>query len=512
MLDRRSFFGLVGGLATGSTLETPAWAQGRNAITIAFPNDVPTWDPHLRLAQSFQSFYKTVFDAPLTQAPDLSVLPCLVRKWGYRDAAGLQLELEMRDDAVFHNGDKVTADDFRYSFFDRPRIAASNGGLKLDTGSIWRRVKDIEVISPTRAIMHFSEPMPSAITWLYFLASLIVPKNYLETVGPETFAKKPIGSGPYRLVDHELNVRSILEANDRYWGGVPKIKRVTIEVVQDVFARVASLQSRRADLAVDLPVREIERLSALPGFTGTINTVTDIVIIEATRTGLFNNKNVRLAAHYAIDKQAISRALFSGKARPIDVAAAHGTPGYPDGFSFPYDPAKATELLTQAGYSTANPAKIGFSATKGLFPNDFETAQVIVGMWKKVGIDATLEPIAVAKYFELLHAGKLPEAMLYTWGNTAGDPELYGGYLFDPKSLFSSFKSDDLGDRVSKLLVETDEQKRYAGYRELNIFATENGYIIPLFQAVKTVAYQSRLEFTKYDNGWMLPASYALKG
>ena len=67
--------------------------------------------------------------------------------------------------------------------------------------------------------------MPSAITWLHFLGSLVVPKNYIETVGAETFAARPIGSGPYRLVEHELNVRSVLEANERSWGGIPKIKR-----------------------------------------------------------------------------------------------------------------------------------------------------------------------------------------------------------------------------------------------------------------------------------------------
>jgi peptide/nickel transport system substrate-binding protein len=286
---------------------------------------------------------------------------------------------------------------------------------------------------------------------------------------------------------------------------------VTIEVVQDVFARVAAIDSRTADLAVDLPIRDIARLGAEPGLRSRIDPVTDIIIIELTRTGLFAQKEIRLAAHHAIDKELIAHALFAGTAKPIDVAAAHNTPGYPADFHFPYDPAKAVALLRQVGFGPENPARIGFSATKGVFPNDFETAQAIVAMWQKVGIEATLEPIAVVKYFELLHAGKLPEAMLYVWGNTTGDPEMYGGYLFDPNSLFSSYKSEDLGERVKKLLVESDPQKRYAGYRDLNIYATESGCIIPLLQAVKTVAYQSRLDYTKYDNGWILPQTFSVR-
>ena len=324
-----------------------AVALDRDAISIAYPNDVPTWDPHLRLAQNAQSLYKMVFDSPLTQAPDLSVVPNLVRAWHYRDP--LTLELELRDDALFHNGDKVTARDLRYTFFERPRASLTGGGPRLDTAFIWRRLDDIEIVSPQRAVMRFREPMPSAVTWLYFLASLIVPKDHVETVGAAEFARNPVGSGPYRLVEYEMNVRSVFEAFDRYWGGAPPIKRVTVDVVQDVFARVASLDSRRADLAVDLPIREITRLGATPGLVGRIDPVTDIVILELTRTGLFERQELRLAAHHAIDKQAISRALFAGKALPIDVAAAHGTPGYPEDFRFPYDPAKAAALVRQAG-------------------------------------------------------------------------------------------------------------------------------------------------------------------
>jgi peptide/nickel transport system substrate-binding protein len=507
-MTRRAFTSASLTAATLPLLGHSAVAMDRDAISIAYPNDVPTWDPHLRLAQNAQSLYKMVFDSPLTQAPDLRVVPNLVRAWHYRDP--LTLELELRDDALFHNGDKVTARDLRYTFFERPRASLIGGGPRLDTAFIWRRLDDIGIVSPQRAVMRFREPMPSAVTWLYFLASLIVPKDHVETVGAAEFARNPVGSGPYRLVEYEMNVRSVFEAFDRYWGGAPPIKRVTVEAVQDVFARVASLDSRRADLAVDLPIREITRLGATPGLVGRIDPVTDIVILELTRTGLFERQELRLAAHHAIDKQAISHALFDGHALPIDVAAAHGTPGYPEDFHFAYDPTKAAALVRQAGFGPDNPARIGFYATKGVFPNDFELAQAIAGMWRKVGIEANPEPVALAKYFELLHATKLPEAMLYSWGNTTGDPEMYGGYLFDPKSLFASYKDDDLGERVSRLLIETDTQKRYAGYRDLNIYAVETGAIIPLFQAVKTVAYQDRLRFTKYDNGWILPQTFSV--
>src|SRR5260370_26804033 len=125
---------------------------------------------------------------------------------------------------------------------------------------MWGRVKDIEIVSRTGVVMHFGEVMPSAVTWLYFLGRYVVPKNYMQKAGLDGFLKAPVGSGPYRLAEYERGARIVLEAHDKFWKGPPKIKRVTIEIVQDPSARVASIRGRRADLPVDLPTPEAIRI------------------------------------------------------------------------------------------------------------------------------------------------------------------------------------------------------------------------------------------------------------
>ena len=92
--------------------------------------------------------------------------------------------------------------------------------------------------------------MPSAVAWMYFLTSYVVPKAYIEKVGLDDFQKKPIGSGPYKLVEYQQGARIVLEAHDAYWGGKPAIPRVTIELVRDPTARVAAIESKRVDMAV----------------------------------------------------------------------------------------------------------------------------------------------------------------------------------------------------------------------------------------------------------------------
>jgi peptide/nickel transport system substrate-binding protein len=513
IIDRRILLKLGAGAGAlaglGISTDVLAQAAARGQLTMAFPADVPTWDPNARTLAAVQSLYKTVFDQPLDQNPDITMRRALITNHTW-SADGLSLTLDFRSDVVFHDGTPMTAADFRYTFFERPRAPVPEGGRRIDTAFLWRRVSDIEVLSPTRAVMKFTEPMPSAIAWFYFLASFMVPKAYIERVGVAGFERQPIGTGPYRLAEYQQGARIVLEANARYWGGPPAIPRVTIDIVRDPTARTAAIESRRVDVAVDVPIREAQRLSSVSGLTSRIDAMADITLLQITRNGGFADDRVRLAAHHAINKDALNRALFGGAATPISVPAAHNTPGYPTGFVFPFSEERAVALLREMGHGPQNPIAIKFGTTNGVFPNDFEVARAIGQMWRRVGINAEIETLEPSTYQERLRARTLPEATLFSWGNATGDPEMYGGYLLDPDSIFSAFKHDDLRPVIQPLLKEPDQEKRMAGYRAAHRFAVERGFSIPLYQTVKTIVHQNQVRITKYDNGWTLPQSYTI--
>ena len=108
------------------------------------------------LSPDAQPIFKLVFDQPVNQDPKLAFVPNLATKWELAPDA-LSMAVDLRDDVTFQNGDKMTADDFRYTFFERIKA-----GHKVDTANSWRKVIDIEVQSPTRAVMKFKEPAPTA--------------------------------------------------------------------------------------------------------------------------------------------------------------------------------------------------------------------------------------------------------------------------------------------------------------------------------------------------------------
>ncbi len=500
-IERRTLLQMLGlGLVGGGVLTDSllAFAADTDSVTIGWPSDVPSWDPNQRFTPDAQSIFKLVFDQPLDQNPKLDLIPKLIAKWDLAKD-GLSLAVELRDDVTFHNGDNMTTEDFRYTFYERVK-----GSEKIDIQNSWRKISDIEVQSPTKAVMKFSSPAPTAPQWLAFLGSFVVPKKYMEQVGTEKFRSAPIGTGPYKLVDYQLNARTVLERNDNYWGAKPKIKRVTFEIIKDPSARVAAIQSGQVDLTVNVPVREVTRLGHEPNLTGEIDPITRVILLQCRNDEGFADQNVRLAAHHAIDKAALSKAFYGGAAVPLSVVATPGTPAYLPDFKFPYDVNLAQSLLAKSGFGPEKPAKIRFAATNGHFPSDFDIARAMQQMWKKVGIDAELETIEYSKYFELNRASKLPEATLYSWDNATGDPEIFAGYLLNPKMPFSAWKGMEVGAKVLNLFGIADYNTRIAGYKELNKFAIEYGASIPLLQSVQTLVRKKTLKYEEFGNGWVL--------
>src|SRR5260221_472414 len=124
----------------------------------------------------------------------------------------------------------------------------------------------------------------------------------------------------------------------------------------DSSVSAAAVQSCYADITTQLPIRETVRLNEVAGLKGRIDPFTDIILLQIANTGAITDANVRLAAHHAIDKQGISKAFFNGAAAPLSVLAVPGSPGFVEGFNFPFSLEKAKDYLAKSGFG---PTRIG---------------------------------------------------------------------------------------------------------------------------------------------------------
>ena len=476
-------------------------------LSIAYPVDVPTWDPGAVSIPTIQCIYETVFDSPLRYSSDLKLQARQIKEWKWVDTKATRLEITLRDDILFHDGSRLTMEDVKYSLSDRPKA-----DKKLLVGGMLNTLAEVEIQSPTKGVIVFGRSTPAAPIYLAFLSAYIVPKAYMTQVGADGFNTRPIGAGPYRMVEHQRGSRIVLEAFDKYWGGTPAIRQVIFQIVPEPSARVALVESGRAGMATQLPLREVQRLASKTGIVTKIYPFSEVYMLRIPNyVKPFENDHVRAAMHLAIDKAALSKAFYGGVAKPLSVMTPEGTPSYVADFKYPFDKSKAIAELKAAGYSPANPVPLTFLSTNGTFPNDYDMARAIAQMWKAVGIDATIEETTPAKLVEAAQNGKLTGVLLYSWANSTGDPENYAGRIFDPRLRFATWKDMSLGPRIDGLMTEVDEAKRMAGYKALNVESSEKSWAIPLMQGVTTVAYTSTLRPVLFDNGYVLPAEYQYK-
>jgi peptide/nickel transport system substrate-binding protein len=233
--------------------------------------------------------------------------------------------------------------------------------------------------------------------------------------------------------------------------------------------------------------------------------VSDIGMIFISNRDPMLDKNVRLAMHYAIDKDAIVEDLLLGYGTPIDTLQAPQYSAFDPSIAVDYNPQLAKELLAKSGYSPQNPVKFTIQTTRGFKPKDYEMIEAVVGMWREVGIEADIEVYEIAKHFELRTRHALAPAAFYNWGNSIGDPSTSTGFSMFSYSPHSAFKSQDVDKLIGPLWGEPDEAKRIAGYQAADRYIAQEGLVIPLLQYAQPVVHSKDISFTPHTAGFILP-------
>jgi peptide/nickel transport system substrate-binding protein len=217
--------------------------------------------------------------------------------------------------------------------------------------------------------------------------------------------------------------------------------------------------------------------------------------------------NVRQAAVHAVDKQAIVKRLLRGYGVAIDTLQAPQYAAYDATTKVKYDPELSKQLLAKSGYSVEKPVKFKIQTTRGYLPKDYETVQAIVGMWRKVGIEAEIEVYEIAKHFELRLSHKLAPMAFYNWGDAIGDPNDSTGFAMFGPSPHSGWKSKDVDAMIGPLWGEKDEAKRIAGWKKVDKYIAENALVLPLYQQVQTIVFKKSVAVKPHLAGYLLAQS-----
>jgi peptide/nickel transport system substrate-binding protein len=507
-VTRRQALAASGGFISSLLLPSRfAGAAAGNTLNIAYNVNLPSFDPDVgpsSVNPTIQAIYRSIFDQYIGQKPNLSFEPGLLTGWGWNDDK-TKVWMDVRQGVVWHDGTPFTPEDVVWTI---QREGDPKGGNMVSF--VWASMGNFKIDGHriTADVLNYD---PTIFKWMAFLAGYVMPKAYFEKVGPQGFEKAPIGTGPYMVDAYEGNAYLRLKANPKYWGGKPAFETVVFKFVPDATSRVAEIESGSSDVTLEVPYEEYDRLRVKAGLKGECTPISDIAQIFITNGGVMDDKNVRLAMCHAVDKEAIVKRLLRGYGVPLATLEAPEYEAYDPTIKVPYDPALAAKLLAASGYSKEKPVKFTIQTTRGFKPKDYEMIQAIVGMWRNVGIDANIEIYEIAKHFELRMSHKLAPAAFYNWGNAIGDPTCSTGFAMFSKSPHSAWHSDDLDAKIGPLWGEKDEKKRIQGWKDVDRYIAEQGYILPLLQYAQPILYKSDLKVTPNVSGALQPATLISK-
>jgi peptide/nickel transport system substrate-binding protein len=382
-MTRRDALRVLGLTAAAAGLHAgaPAAAAPTGEAKIALAAEPNTFDPHLTVGRNTQIFIANVYDGLTARDVQGNLVPALAESWKRLNPTSWQFTL--RKGVKFHNGDDFNADCVKFTL-DR----ATNPETKATISSELSTIASTEIVDAFTVNIATKTPDFLLPVRLGELFGLMLSPKHTNAAGKEAIAIKPNGTGPFKLVTWAKNERLVLEANESYWRGAPKVKTIVVRPILEDAARVAALQAGEVDLIAPIPhvrIAELQKNDKL-----VIKTIAAPRIFHVTidvRKPPFDNVKVRQALNYAVDVNAILKTLYFGHGTRLATVVDKGALGYdPSVQPYPYDPNKAKALLAEAGFP--NGFEVEFDSFTGSIADHSKPAEAIIGYLQKVGIRA----------------------------------------------------------------------------------------------------------------------------
>jgi peptide/nickel transport system substrate-binding protein len=472
----------------------------------AAPEGQMTWALHFALAPTWFDPAETsgiitpyvvlfaLHDALVKPLPGNAMAPALAESWTM-SPDGLTFDFVLRRGVKFHNGDPVTAEDVKFSL-ERYRGASAK--------MLKERVAAVEA-EAGRVRIRLKQPWPDFMTFYAIAtgAAWVVPKRYVEKVGEDGFKKAPIGAGPYRFVSFTPGVELVLEAFDQYWRKPANVKRLVFRVVPEDSTRVAALKRGELDIAYAVWGALAEEIRRTPPLTLKATVVpTPFWVYFADQwdpKSPWHDRRVRLAANYALDRQAINQAENLGFAKITTSIVPSSFDFFWPPPSYAHDLAKAKQLLAEAGYPN------GFDAGDYFVDAAFtNVAEATVNFLQTAGIRAKVRALERAAFFKNFGEKKLKNLVQGgsgAFGNAAtrleafvasGGVYAYGGYA-------------DIDGLFREQATELDRKRREATLHRIQQLVHEKAMFAPIYQIAAMTGVGPRVE----ESGIGLLAGYA---
>ncbi len=487
-MDRRTFFSLAAGGAVVISLAGCAGDAGGSGAGTGAPKELvlgilaepASWDPaqthvgHLLQPQQF------VYDSLILRKADGTYAPMLATSWKYTDDTKKVLELKLRTDVTFSDGEK----------FDGNAVKANLDHFKKDNGRQVAQLASYDsttVVDASTVQIKLKDSDPAFEYYLSQAAGLMGSPKALEN--PE-IDQIPVGSGPYVMVKDQAVKGSqyVLNKRDGYWNkDLQKWDKVTLKFLPDVTARVNALTTGQIDATLlDANTKSQAEAAGMKllewpvDWSGLLLFDRDGKIVPALK-----EVKVRQAINYALDRASLLKNVMNGAgtitSQVFGPESGSFVPELDKYYSF--DQAKAKSLLAEAGYGS------GFDMTMPLLPGNDVVMNYVKQQLGDVGIRVTIQPVPQADYQGTIGKGTFPAA----WFNLfQGVTWVACGQIIVPNTLYNPMKSTN--PEIAKLLEDTRLAGAQAGEKgkAVNKYVTENAWFAPFYRISQMYLYNDK--------------------
>jgi len=491
-------------VATVAMPALEAGAQGRGGeLVVGTQADVTTLDPHFTGDVPSGMVQLHMYEPLLTLDRSNNRVPGLAESWSW-SPDGLSLTLKLRGGVAFHDGTPFDAAAVKANF-DRMMDPEAKSLAR----SLFATVSKVETPDGRTVVLRLKEPTGALLANLASNRAAMISPEAIRKHGKD-LARNVVGTGPFVLEEWRPKERVAIKANEKYWGGRPKLDRIVFRPAPNTATRVAMLEAGDAAIVAPVLPQDVERLQK--------NAALEVIAVHGgdnlqmplvTLKGPLADKRVRQALNYAVDKAAIARVIYRGYAKPLtDAPLAPATWGYqPVGSYYAFDRARAKALLKEAGYE--NGFKLAAIAPDGRYVNDRQTAESVVSYLKAVGVEVELSTFEWGTYVGKL-LGARPEkvdfdaAMIsFAVGTMDADQGMviYRGDSWPPNGFnFSFFKNLDVDRHLARGRSAVVPEERLAAYRDAQRLVMEEA------PALFLVAYQYIGAIDRKVKGaWLMP-------
>lgn len=449
----------------------------RTDLVLGMPLEPPHLDPTAGAAAAIDEvLYANVFEGLTRIGAGGEVLPALAESWTVSDD-GTVYTFKLRTGAKFHDGTPFSADDVKFSL-DRARAEDSVNAQK----ALFAAIGSVDVVDPATVKVTLKNQQGS---FLYNLgwgdAVIVSPKT------ADTNKENPVGTGPFKFSAWAKGSSITIVRNPDYWGTPVALEKAEFRIIPDAAAAVPALLSGDVQALPNFNLGDaIPQVEADPRFKIVIGaTEGETVLSTNNKKPPFDNLKVRQAIAHTLDRKAIIDGASSGLGTPIGSHFSPANAAYVDlTGTYPHDPAKARELLKEAGFEN------GFKATLKLPPVAYarDGGQIIASQLREIGIDLEIIPVEWADWLDQVFTRKDYDLSIVSH-TEPNDIDIYSR-----KDYYFNYDNPAFDKVIEELNLTSDEARRTELFQQAQKILADDAVNGFLFELPKIGIWDAKVE------------------